>query len=158
MRIIRIVYLSIFVLGALSAGALGQGFHERRGMMGPMHHSMEEWAGRLNLTEEQTARLQELRESYLRDTLAWRNEVAVKRFDLRDLLHNPQADPDQILAKQREISELQSKIQERGIHYHLGMRKILTPEQIKLLPRRFDSGGFPGHRMKPGRGRGMGRE
>jgi hypothetical protein len=50
---------------------------------------MMDWAGRLNLTGEQTARLQELRESYLRDTLVWRNELVVKRFDLRDLLRNP---------------------------------------------------------------------
>lgn len=109
---------------------------------------MEDWARQLNLSEEQVVRLQGLRESCLRDTLVWRNELVIKRFDLRDLLRNPQADPQQVLAKQREISELESKIQERAVLHQLEMRKVLTPEQIKLLPPGF---GF-------GRGRGIGRE
>lgn len=136
----------------------GPGFPERKGMMGPMHHPMENWARQLNLTAEQIARLQELRESYLRDTLVWRNELVIKRFDFRDMLRNPQADSHKVLAKQREISELESKIQERATLYQLEMRKVLTPEQIKLLPPGFGFGGFHGPRMMPGRGRGMGRE
>ena len=127
-------------------------------MMGPRHHSMEDWARQLNLTEEQTGRLQAIRESYLRETLVWRDELMVKRFDLRDLLNNPQSDPHKALAKQREISELESKIQERAVLYQLEMRKVLTPEQIKLLPPGFGFGGFRGQRMMPGGGRGMGRE
>jgi hypothetical protein len=38
------------------------------------------------------------------------------------------------------------------------MRKVLTPEQIKLLPPGFGFGGYHEQRMMPGRGRGMGRE
>ena len=127
-------------------------------MMGPMHRPMQDWARELNLTDEQTARLQELREAYLRDTLVWRNELVIKRFDLRDLLQNPQADVNQVLVKQREVSDLESKIQERAVLYQWEMRKILTPDQIKLLPPGFGFGGFRGQQMMPGRGRGMGRE
>jgi len=121
-----------------------------------MHPPMVDWASRLNLTEEQTARLQELRESYLRDTLVWRNEVMIKRFDMRDLLRNPRADSNEILAKQREISALESKIQERSILHQIEMRKVLTPEQIQLLPPGGE--GMYGPPLMPGRGRGMGRE
>lgn len=127
-------------------------------MMGPMHRMNEDWAQRLNLTEEQMTRLQELRESYLRETLVWRNDLVIKRFDLRALLRNPKADPDQVVAKQREISQLQSKIQERAVRHQLEIRKVLTPEQIKLLPPGFGFGGFGGQRMMPGWRRGMGRE
>lgn len=166
--------LGLLLFLGISAGALGQvaperkgpefparegpGFPERKGMMGPLHHPMEDWVRQLNLTAEQTARLQEMRESYLRDTLVWRNELLIKRFDLRDLLRNPQVDPNQALAKQREISELESKIQERAVLYQLEMRKVLTPEQIRILPPGFGFGGFRGQRMMPGWGRGMGRE
>lgn len=136
----------------------GPGFRERQRMMGPMHHPMEDWARHLNLTPEQIARLQELRESYLRDTLVWRNELVIKRFDFRDMLRNPQTDSQKVLAKQREISELESKIQEKAVLYQLEMRKVLTPEQIKVLPPGFGLGGFHGPRMMPGRGRGIGRE
>ena len=127
-------------------------------MMGPRHHSMEDWARQLNLTDDQVVRLQAIRESYLRETLVWRNELMIKRFDLRDGLNNPQSDPNQVLAKQREISDLESKIQERAVLHQLEMRKVLRPEQIKILPPGFGFGGFRGQRMMPGGGRGMGRE
>jgi Spy/CpxP family protein refolding chaperone len=103
-------------------------------------------------------KLQAIRESYLRDTLVWRNELVVKRFDLRDLLSDPQSDPNQVLAKQREISDLESKIQERTVLSQLEMRKVLTPEQIKLLPPGFGFGGFRGQGMMRGGGPGRGRE
>ena len=163
----RTVTLFLFFLLILSQSALAQGPPEKKDweyrggrgmMMGPMHHPMQDWARQLNLTDEQMARVQELRESYLRDTLAWRNELVIKRFDLRDLLHNPQADVNQVLAKQREVSALESKIQERAVLNQLEMRKVLTPDQIKLLPPGFGFGGFRGQGMMRGRGRGMGRE
>jgi Spy/CpxP family protein refolding chaperone len=117
---------------------------------------MMDWASQLNLTPDQSSKLQELRETYLRDTLVWRNELVIKRFDLRDLLRDPQSDPNAILAKQREVSDLEAKIQERGVLLHIEMRKVLSPDQIKLLPPHW--GGMPGAPGMPGRGRGMGRE
>ena len=176
MVLLRLFFLNIFLWLIMATSVFGQGpwegrgpggpawekgreFRERKGLMGPMHGSMmRDWARRLNLTEEQTARLQELRGSYLRNTLDLRNELVVKRFDLNDLLANPQADPNQVLARQREISGLESKLQERSLLHLLEMRKVLTPEQINLLPPGLFFGGFHGHGMMQGRGRGMGRE
>ncbi len=171
-KMVNKIFTGILFWAILSAMAFAQGppekrdqdFPGRRGpgfpgpMMGPMPRPMEDLAGRLHLTDDQVVRLQEIRESYLRDTLIWRNELVVKRFDLRDMFRNPQADPSQILAKQREISELESKTQERAVLYQLEMRKILTPEQIKLLPPGFGLGEFRGPHMMRGRGWGMGRE
>jgi len=164
----KILLLSLTVLlgVSLSSLALAQEPPEKKGwefrggrrmMMGPMHSPLMDWASRLNLTEEQTTRLQELRESYLRETMVWRNELLIKRFDLRDLLNNPKADTDAVLTKQREISELESKIQERALLFQMEMRKVLTPEQIQLLPP-AGGGGLYSPFMMPGRGRGMGRE
>ena len=159
-----LVLLMIFWVVGLSPPVLAQGPPEKkgweprgdRGMMGPMSSPMGDWASRLNLTEEQAAKIQELRESYLRDTLEWRNSLVIKRFDLRDLLNSPQADTNVILAKQREISDLESKIQERALLFQIEMRKGLTPQQIQLLPPA--RGAMYGPFMMPGRGRGMGRE
>jgi Spy/CpxP family protein refolding chaperone len=160
------IFLILFLLGILFTAAFGQGppgkkgpeFPERKGMMGPRHHSMEDWARQLNLTDDQVVRIQAIRESYLRETLVWRDQLVIKRFDLRDLLRDPKSDPNQVLTKQREVSDLESKIQERAVLHQLEMRKVLTPEQIKFLPPWFGTGGFHGHRMMPGGGRGMGRE
>ncbi len=123
-----------------------------------MARSMEEWVKQLNLTEEQMTQIQAYQESYRRETLPWRNELMIKRFELREQFLDPQADPNQILTKQREISDLESKIQERTILFQLGIRKSLTPEQMKRMPPGFGFGDFPGPGMMPGRGRGMWRE
>lgn len=163
--VVKIFFLLLLLLAFVPPDAPAQGPPGKRGWddrggrgmrMGPMHGPMMDWASQLNLTPDQCAKLQELRESYLRDTLHWRNELIVKRFDLRDLLQNPQAEPQLILGKQREISDLEAKIQERGLLLHLEMRKVLTPEQTKLLPPHW--GGIPGSPGMPGRGRHMGRE
>jgi Spy/CpxP family protein refolding chaperone len=158
------IFLILLFFAGFSQTAMAQGPPERRGwedrggrgMMGPMHTPMMDWASQLNLTPEQSAKLQDLREAFLRDTLTWRNELLIKRFDIRDLLRNPDSEPQAILNKQREISDLESKIQERGILLQIELRKVLTPEQIKLLPPH--AGGMYGPFMMPGRGRGMGRE
>ena len=164
-KMIILFFITILLETAFSQSVLAQGSPENKGwefrggrgmMMGPMHSPMVDWASRLNLTEEQTARLQELRDTYLRDTMVWRNELLIKRYDLRDLLNNPKTETNVALAKQREISELESKIQERALLFQIEMRKVLTPEQIQLLPP--GGGGMYGPFMMPGRGRGMGRE
>lgn len=118
--------------------------------MGPLAFPLERMAKELNLTGEQGETLRGLRQAFLRDTLPWRNELVVKRIDLRDLLQNPEADPDRVLSKQREVSELEAKIRERMVVYHLEMRKTLTPEQIRLLPPAFDALGGGRHRMMRG--------
>ena len=124
--------------------------------MGPMYSSLEELAKELNLTPNQLATLQQLRQSFFQETLGWRNDLVIKRFDLQDLLRQPQADVNQVLSKQREVSELESRIQERMVLYQLEMRKVLTPDQIKLLPPDMGSPGFGRHRgMMRGSGPGM---
>jgi Spy/CpxP family protein refolding chaperone len=165
------IFFAFFFSVLLSAAAFGQSPMEKRihnfndkavpdgpgFMRGSMGPPMEDWSRRLNLTEEQSVKLRESRESYLKDTLAWRNELVVKRFDLRDMLRNSQPDPNQVLAKQREISELESRIEERAVIHQLEMRKVLTPEQLQLLPPHFGfgGGGFRGPHMMRGRFRGM---
>ncbi len=150
----------------LASASFGQGRPEGKGpeahggrpMMGPMANPLERLARDLNLTEEQIANLQDLRQGFLRDTLPWRNDLVIKRMVLEDLLRQPQADSNQVLSKQREVSELESKIQERMVSYQLGIRKMLTPEQIRLLPPGFDSPGPGRHRMRRGPGPFRGRE
>ncbi len=149
-----LVFLLILPSMALSQG--GPGYRGGRSMLGPMYFSLEELAKELNLTPEQLANLQRLKQSFFQETLGWRNDLIIKRFDLQDLLRQPQADVNQVLTKQREVSELESRIQERMVIYQLEMRKVLTPEQIKLLPPDMGPRGFGRQRgMMRGPGWGM---
>ena len=120
--------------------------------MSPPLGPWEQMAKELNLTESQIANLQNLRQAFLGDTLPWRNDLVIKRMDLQDLLRQPKVDPEQVLGKQREVSALESKIQERMILYQLDIRKVLTPEQIRRLPSPADCPGPGRHRMMRGPG------
>ena len=157
-RLVLLFLVIIFIFPVLAqaqAGPAGKDLGPppaRERMMGPMHHPMADWARRLNLTETQMEKLRELRESYLQDTLSWRNERLIQRYRLRKMLRDPKVDAAKILAKQREISELEAKIQERTVLFQLETREVLTPEQLQLLPRDWGWEGFKHHRMMPGRG------
>jgi Spy/CpxP family protein refolding chaperone len=147
------------ILILFASAAFGQGGPPGRGPefgggrpMGPMLYPLERMAKELNLTEAQSAVIKDLRQGFLRDTLPWRDELVVKRMNLQDLLRGPQPDPERVLKKQREVSELESKIQERMVSHYLEIRKALTPEQIRLLPPAFGAPGFGGHRMRRGAG------
>lgn len=144
-----------FLLGLFPAVGMGQGLPHRRGWGPPP--GMEDWVRQLNLTEEQATKIRNLRETFQQETMPLRDELLVKRFRLRELFMNPRVDAQEILAAQREISEMESKLQERAMILQLDIRKILTPEQLKLMPPGL--GVEPSLRpgMMPGRIKGMGR-
>jgi Spy/CpxP family protein refolding chaperone len=86
-----------------------------------------------NLTAEQSAKLTELRAQRDQKALPIRNEMIAKRAALRNLWL--QSDPDKaaIKAKQQEINDLRTKLQDSMTEYRLEVSKILTPEQQAQL-------------------------
>jgi len=87
----------------------------------------------LNLNTEQSSKLKELREQHQKELLPLRNELFSKRAEVRSLW--PKADPGEatIKAKQKEITELENKLQEKMTEYRLECQKVLTPEQQAQL-------------------------
>ncbi len=125
---------------------------------GPGYGPRGAWAN-LNLTPEQTQKLQAMRESFFKENLPLRNDMQVKQLELRTLWAQTNPDQEKILAKQKEINALRAQMQEKGTKHRLEMRKILTPEQQAQVAA-FGLGFGPGHGMKggfgPGRGMGPG--
>lgn len=83
----------------------------------------------INLTEEQSAKLQSMREDYLKDVSPLQNRLFGLRSELRLLWNAVEPERDKITAKQKELSELQSQLQEKTTAYRLDCRAMLTPEQ-----------------------------
>ena len=122
---------------------------------------------RLNLTPEQKTKLGELKEKHWKDTISLRNEMQVKRLELRTLWTAPTPDKNKILAKQRELNELRDKMQAKATDFRLDIRKTMTPEQAAQIGT-FSAGmgfhrGMGRHRMGqqgpcggPGQGAGPG--
>ena len=122
--------LGLFVLGlaATSMAGPGGGWGKGPGMgMNPYGASY------LGLTAEQTQQLQSLREAQFKEMAPLQEKLFSRKQELRLLWANPNPDQGQILAKQKEISDLQAQIEQTATKHRLEARKILTPEQQQKL-------------------------
>jgi Spy/CpxP family protein refolding chaperone len=108
-----------------------------------------------NLTADQSAKIQALRDEFLKEIGPLQKELYTKGTELRNFWSNPKVDQAAIAAKQKEISNLQSQLQDKAINLGLAIRKILTPEQLAQLPAFGPGGGF-GPPAGFGAGRGFG--
>jgi Spy/CpxP family protein refolding chaperone len=86
-----------------------------------------------NLTAEQSSKIQALQKAHLDETTPLQQDLLKKRTDLRGLWLSPTPDQAKITALQKEISNLRSKLQEKGTNLRFEIRKVLTPEQQAQL-------------------------
>jgi Spy/CpxP family protein refolding chaperone len=134
-------------------GAYDQGYGPRGQGYGP-----GAWGPGLNLTPEQTQKMQALQESFFKETIPLRNEMMVKKLELQTLWAQTKPEQEKILAKQKEINALRVQLQERATKNRLEARNILTPEQQAQLGsyRGYGPGFGPRHGMRGGYGPGFG--
>ena len=118
-----------------------------------------------NLTSEQSDKLATLQKNHIQETGTLRTDLVLKRIERDQLLAQPQPNRDEILSKQREITDLQAQLQQKALTRELELRTILTAEQLKqlnygygpdpnLLPG-WGAGPPTGQGFGPGRGRGL---
>jgi zinc resistance-associated protein len=105
------------------------------GMGGGMHCA--------NLTPDQAGKLFDLKEKFRNDTAEVRKQMIVKRAELAALWKAATPDEKAIVAKQKELNTLKSKMVEKSVAFRLAARQI-APELGQ------------GRGMGWGRGRGMG--
>ncbi len=126
-RVFIIGLVTLIVAGAMSSITLSQGFGPRSRGFG---HGMAGWTTIGNdLTQEQLEKLQSIRADFDREMLEIRNNIRSKSQELQKLWVASELDEGAILAKAKEISNLQRQLQERMIRYRLDTAKILTKEQ-----------------------------
>jgi Spy/CpxP family protein refolding chaperone len=107
----------------------------------------------LNLTPEQSQKIQELRQAQYSEMTGLREEMAGKRSELKVLWEKPEPDQAEILAKQRELLELRGRFQEKATQHQFALRSILTPEQLAQIPGKgFGMGGGRDWGKGPGMG------
>ncbi len=100
----------------------------------------------LGLSQEQIAKMRELRSRFRNETHDLRYDLAMKRLEMRKLFTDPKVDDATLLAKQKEVSSLRQRLMDKRAQMMIEGRKILTAEQIQKLDR-----------MPMGRGMGRGR-
>ena len=122
------------VLGVAYAYAQGPGFGQGPGRGPGRCGDCGNYGKSAPLTEAQRTQLQEL----------------------RSLWSDPNAKPEAIVAKEKELSSLEDQMHDAAVQQKLEARKILTPEQISQGGRGQGPGFFggEGRRFRHGRGPG----
>ncbi len=120
----------------------------------------------LNLTAEQSAKMQALRVAHQKDVQPLQAAMFAKRGELRTLwLDNPPSE-EKILKVNRDIDAIKAQLNEKATKHRLQMLNVLTPEQKAQIQSRgpgfgrgFGPGagaGYDGWGTGRGQGRGMG--
>ena len=121
----------LMLLGVSYVYAQEQSDPPRHGWM----HGEKPWGQgkRLNLTPEQKAKFQELRRKFIEENAQLIGGLMAKRLELRSLWTDPKTDSKTILAKEKELRDLQNRMKDKIVQYRLEARNSLTPEQIEKL-------------------------
>jgi len=136
------------LLMATVALAQGPGFGRGYGP-GPGYGGGYGYQAIPNLTTEQSSKIQTLQQAHLAKIGPLQQALLNERLELRSLYLAPNPDQALLLAKQKEILNLQAQMQEEATNYRLEVRGVLTPEQQAQV------GAFYGPGM--GMGHGLGR-
>jgi zinc resistance-associated protein len=91
------------------------------------------------LTPDQRSRLDALNSKFYNETNSLQNEIWTKSAELNSVLNSPNPDLEKARALQKEISELQAKLNEKQLNYNLEARKV--------APGDGGYGGWYGHHM-----------
>jgi Spy/CpxP family protein refolding chaperone len=89
----------------------------------------------LGLSDQQLAKMKELKNRFRSDTRDLRYNLEIKQVEMRKLFTDPKTDDETLLAKQKEISELRHQLSDKKDGMKIEWRKILTPGQIAKLDR-----------------------
>ena len=129
--------------GGWGGGHMGYGYH-----MGPGSGMHRGWGGgpgyQSDLSEEDIAKLDKERRSFFESTSELRENLYQKELELRSELAKPEPDAKKAAGIQKEISNLESKLDQKRLDHRIKMRKD------------FPRSAFRGDGYGP-RGRGMGR-
>jgi Spy/CpxP family protein refolding chaperone len=118
-----LVFLFALLLMTGSVYAMAPGDEGPREGLKTFDHNL------LNLTPEQKTKLQTLRETFRKETVFLRNDIKVKRLELKTLWTVPNPEKDKIIAKQKELNDLKTQLQMKVIDFRLTARGYLTPDQ-----------------------------
>jgi Spy/CpxP family protein refolding chaperone len=105
----------------------------RRPMQPPLQF-LKSQRERLNITDEQLTRIEELTLRLEEKTVATRNALNTEQFELRKLMIDPEArDYDKIKAQLGRISQLRNEMLIERMRLQDEIRSVLTPEQREAL-------------------------
>lgn len=135
--------------------APGPGGPKGRGMrggpgMGRGGPGGAEFREKLNLSDDQKAKLADIRDRHERAGIPIHGDLRIASLDLRKLMRADKPDQRAIDAQIDRIASLRATLHKARVAGMLEARAVLTPAQQKLM--KEHRGGMMGHGMHDGRG------
>lgn len=153
MKKISIIAAFLLVAATATLAMAGPG---RMGFGGGGHMNSAVMAA-LELTNEQTEKIQALHESAKKEIIPVKAQVTTKRAEMKLLWTQTTLDAEKIKATQKEIQALIIQIRDTQTDMRIAFRNLLTPEQTsKLLAMGFGKGSRHGRGDYYGKGQGKG--
>lgn len=118
----------VLALAASSALALGPGYGRGMGY-GPTYCGY----ALSNLTPDQTARIQGIQQANLKEIGPLQQQLLAKKMELRGIWLTKDPDQNRIAGLQKDVLDLQRKLQEKTTNARLETRRVLTPVQQAQL-------------------------
>ncbi len=112
---------------------------------------------KLNLNDAQKKQLDEMRTTMQKNAVQLHSKIQLARIDLRELLKADEPDKGAIENKLNEIARLQTDQKMLRINHWFEVKKILTPEQMKIWKSEIRGKWFHSREMRGNHG-GMMRE
>jgi hypothetical protein len=136
MKLTMTILISCFLFTIL----ISPSFSQPSGMRSGQGMGMRHWRGEvrcwrasdLNLSPDQMEELDLIQQTYFRETQLLRTELFSKYLELKEFLTNPTIKMESIHAKNSEIIELQSILDEKAIQYLIKVKALLTQDQLKI--------------------------
>ena len=137
-----IIVAGLLLVGLIATAALAHGggrghggwFCDGKGMMKGFYG--------LNLTADQTAKMDALRDNHGKEVQPLRDKMFAKRTELRALWLETNPDPGKINAAQKEVHFLRDQMEEKQTAFRLSALKLLTPEQKAEMQKSYQGRGF----------------
>jgi zinc resistance-associated protein len=105
----------------------------------------------VELTAEQKAQIQSMRDVQFKETAPLREQMFAKRDEVRKLWLEANPDQAKITAAQKEMRLLRDQLQDKMTAFRLDALNVLTPEQREKMKSAIAGRGFgPGRGMGPG--------
>ena len=129
MTVVAVIALAAVVASpAMAYRGMGGGFDR-----GPGGYAMMDPARGLDLTAEQTQKINAMREAHLKEIKPLQDQIYAKSGDLRLLWLAKTPDQEKILALQKEVRNLRDQLTDKMTGFRLEARKVLTPEQLAKI-------------------------
>ena len=119
--------IGLFTLASLGAARLGSADPPGRGER-PRGH-LEQMAARLELTDEQRAKVEEIREAGEVERTKLEKEAMKARHELRGEFLKDEPDRKRVRALVQQIGDIRTKMEIQRAEHRLTIRDLLTPEQ-----------------------------